>query len=934
MRSTRETSSAQPTGAERARPQPNGSAEFDPLVELQQAAGNRALLRLLAGGAAQRKPKVSEPGDESEQQADSIAARVTGNGSGLMVQRKCAACAVGPPCSECANEEEKETVQFKHTGPMIQRASREGEDSQTGAQTETTPPAAKAAPALIVEDDVEEVAPGQMRKSEFLSQLRTAATSAAEQALAGTMWSAMGCPYIDRWLDHYSKQSSVHLERALRKYVPEAVSVRSAAEYLPVVTQKLRRGIEQWRTTGEKPADLPEEVAGGEMPGMTVSGLMGGLLSGIGSAISGIASGVGSALAGVGRMLFKHKDGHEAGGDAEDPQAIRAGLGTGHPLEGGVRQRMQSAFGADFSGVRVHSDSAAQEASDRLAARAFTIGQDIAFGPGEYHPGTPIGDALIAHELAHVVQQQGSDVAGGPMAKGDGHSSALEEDADVSAVGAVVSNFGGAKGFLGDIGKNSLPRLRSGLRLQRCSDEKKTTAAAPTKAAPPKPAEKKYTKADLEAKIGPSTTVGDLLAFLNGLKPDERKQAIKDLEEIRIDFVKRKVSRDQIVVMEKTLQNIYREVAQTQAPAATSPEGGYEKAGATPPAELLTGTKTLTDAEKAAATGVLTPTPGTGPQPEFKPNIAGKGKYETRIKARVKDYIAETHTQLVVGKGPAEHKKASKTFPMDRFKEIGNAAREETDKVFGSYSRGKEFVSGVNLQDQFEDERDSNRALARVRGGLTKKAKEFVGYILNTDRAILEINEEHGAVPGRTTPPPVGGDSEATILERVKNKFATSHRKKLLEIERNWEAAQGSGTVWVQRFKKGTDLDNRRQFWDVFQIMIHEYVHSLEHDTYNKYATDTFGEDSQQYNTLVEGMASVLAEIAWTNVEPHVSQQSLRDKVEGPLAVAPFDANAVPKMSNRRYASYQQAMKLVNQVGIQNVYAAFFLGKPELIGKP
>ena len=925
MGNARETSSAQSAGAERARQPLNGVAEFDPLVELQQAAGNQALLRLLAGGAVRRKPKVSEPGDESEQQADSIAARVTGNSSGLMVQRKCAACAVGAPCSQCAPEEENETVQFKRTGPMVQRAAREG--AQSGAQTEATPSATKAAPALIVEDNAQDLNPGQMRKSEFLSQLRTAACSAAEQALAGTMWSAMGCPHINRWLDHYSKTSSAHLERALRKYVPESASVRSAQEYLPLVTQKLRRGIEQWRTTGETPADLPEEFSSGEMPGMTASGLIGGLLGG---AISGIVSGVGSALAGVGRMLFKHKDGHEAGGDADDPQRIRAQLGAGHSLEGGVRQRMQSAFGADFSGVRVHSDSAAQEASDGLNARAFTIGKDIAFGPGEYQPGTPIGDALIAHELAHVVQQQGSDVAGAPMAKGDAHSSALEEDADVSAVGAVVSTFGGAKGFLGDIGKNSLPRLRSGLRLQRCSkkEEKPTTAAVKK---PTKPAEKKYSKPDLQAKIDASPTVGDLLAFINGLKPDERKQAIKDLEEIRIDYVNREVFPDKVEVTEKALQHIYREVAQTQAPAATAPEGGYTAATPAPP-ELLTGTKALTAAEKATATGVLTPTPTTGPQPEFLPKLVGKGDYEPRIKAAVKAWIDATHKQLVDGKGPAEHSKKSKTFKMERFEEIGNAAREETDKVFGSYSRGKEFKSGVNLKDQFEDEVISQAALSGTEK--TEQAKRLVAYIINTDPAILDINKEHNAMPSRTTPPPAGGDPEATILERVKNKFATSERKRLLRIDRNWEAAQGEGTVWVQRFKQGSDLANRRMFWDVFQIMIHEYIHSLEHDDYNAYAK-TFGEDSEQYNTLVEGMASVLAEIAWTNVESHVTEQGLRDKVESAsLAAAPFAPKTVPEMSNRRYPSFDQAMKLVNVVGPRNVYAAFFLGKAELIGKP
>ena len=876
MGNARETVSAQAANGEQARQPPGESTSVDPLLDLQQAAGNQAMLRLLASGGIRRKPKVSEPADESEQQADLIATHLTTNLPGL----------------------------------SIQRAAREGtQDTQPATQPETAP-AAKA-PTLIVDDDAKDLSTGQMRKTEFISQLRNAACSAAEQALSGTMWSALGCPYINRWLDHYSEQSSAHLERALRKYVPESAGIRSAQDYLPLVTQKLRRGIEQWRATGETP-DVPEDLAGAspEMPGITASGLVGGLLSA-----------AGSAIAGVGRMLFKGKEGHEPGGDAGDPQTVRAELGSGQPLEGGIRQRMQSAFGADFSGVRVHSDFAAQEASDRLDARAFTIGSDIAFGPGEYQPGTPVGDALIAHELAHVVQQQSSDVPGAPMTKSDAQSSALEEEADISAVGAVVSTWGTAKASLGNFSRQSLPRLRSGLKLQRCSKDKK----------------KAYTKADLQAKVDAGTAVADLLAYINGLPAADRAQAIKDLEGLRIDYSDRGVSPAAVAVMEQTLQNIYRAVAQNQAPAKPdAPEGGYTAASPAP-AELMTGTKALSAAEKATASGVLTPTPSTGPLPPFHPDVPGKGNYEDRIKARVTDWINDTYTEMVVGKGPVEHASATKTFPMTRFKEIGNAAREETDKVFGKYSRGKEFKTtgaGKNLIDQFDDEVRDNLALAAIPGELTKKAKRKVAYILNTDEEILKINKEHGAVPSRTTAPAAGGDPELTILERVKNHFASAQRTKLLEIDRNWDAAQAEGKVFVNRFKKGSDFENRQMFWDVFQIMIHEYIHSLESDTYHNYAKSFPGGDqSEQYNTLVEGMASALAEIAWSNVAP--STPALRIKVEGAtFAALPFDPATVPDMSNRRYASFDQAMKLINVVGQQNVYAAFFLGKPDLIGKP
>src|SRR2546430_9992190 len=109
---------------------------------------------------------------------------------------------------------------------------------------------------------------------------------------------------------------------------------------------------------------------------------------------------------------------------------------------------MEQAFGVNFSQVRVHSDATATGLSESLNARAFTVGNDIAFGAGEYRPGTLIGDALIAHELAHVVQQSGASSASTPHAKSESGHDSLEEDADLSAVGAIVSTWDGPKGAL------------------------------------------------------------------------------------------------------------------------------------------------------------------------------------------------------------------------------------------------------------------------------------------------------------------------------------------------------------------------------------------------------------------------------------------------------------------------------------------------------
>jgi hypothetical protein len=81
-------------------------------------------------------------------------------------------------------------------------------------------------------------------------------------------------------------------------------------------------------------------------------------------------------------------------------------------LDAGVRTTMEANLGADFGQVRVHHDAAAARSAAGLHARAYASGRDIVFGAGEYAPATAAGQRLIAHELAHVVQQ--SERAGAP----------------------------------------------------------------------------------------------------------------------------------------------------------------------------------------------------------------------------------------------------------------------------------------------------------------------------------------------------------------------------------------------------------------------------------------------------------------------------------------------------------------------------------------
>lgn len=86
-------------------------------------------------------------------------------------------------------------------------------------------------------------------------------------------------------------------------------------------------------------------------------------------------------------------------------QAIQQKRGGGQSLDAGVRRQMESSLGANFSGVRVHTDQQSDSLNRALSARAFTTGQDIFFRQGAYQPGNSTGRELLAHELTHVVQQ-------------------------------------------------------------------------------------------------------------------------------------------------------------------------------------------------------------------------------------------------------------------------------------------------------------------------------------------------------------------------------------------------------------------------------------------------------------------------------------------------------------------------------------------------
>ena len=106
----------------------------------------------------------------------------------------------------------------------------------------------------------------------------------------------------------------------------------------------------------------------------------------------------------------------------------------GRPLDTATRSFMESRLGHDFSGVRVHNGPKAADSAQALGARAYTIGRNVVFGAGEYSPTTESGKRLMAHELAHTVQQRSA-----PVTPAINESASSEREAD-QAAGAVMMN--------------------------------------------------------------------------------------------------------------------------------------------------------------------------------------------------------------------------------------------------------------------------------------------------------------------------------------------------------------------------------------------------------------------------------------------------------------------------------------------------------------
>lgn len=351
-------------------------------------------------------------GAEAERRADANAARAYSEGSDIVLGRAV------PPLGSLDGQKllahEVAHVTQGSSGPRVRRLATE------------------ASECVLVDDDVTPNV-AQMRIADFFAIVRQEVTAAANAELACIGRSASDCPYIEKWISHYQSMPAAHVERAATLYTGSAAS--DARDLVALIVARATEAVRRWISTGEVD-DLPmTETDQPDTPDTELT---------------------------VQRKATS--TGRRSEGDVEHSVSR---LGPGVSLEPSSRAPMEKALGRSFADVRVHHDARGDAAARNLDSLAFTAGRQIAFASGRFRPGTLEGDLLLAHELAHVAQQQGG--ARGAMTTTKDPS--LEQEADFAALAAIQ-------------GDQTEVHSGAGLRLQRCSkSEERTPAPSPT----PKP---------------------------------------------------------------------------------------------------------------------------------------------------------------------------------------------------------------------------------------------------------------------------------------------------------------------------------------------------------------------------------------------------------------------------------------------------------------
>jgi peptidoglycan hydrolase-like protein with peptidoglycan-binding domain len=329
---------------------------------------------------------------------------------------------------------------------------------------------------------------------------------------------------------------------------------------------------------------------------------------------------------------------------------------------------------------------------------------------------------------------------------------------------------------------------------------------------------------------------------------------------------------------------------------------------------LLDETHELDAGAAKEARSVITPGKADGEVGEFHQTIPA-GMYGPRMEAML---LASIDDRYATAKDLEHHHEHGSKLSMGQLEGAGNAAKDQVDAVFGSWATGAKMKGGTNLVDRYEDDTAHQKAESADRR--RKDARARARYITNTESQFHDLDREHSADRSRS--------DEHEILDKVLDRVTAVREKELLLITATWSASTDeTGTIRIQRNSDGTDDGERALLWQKFGTLVHEYMHSLTHPTFRKFRNELVKTDPEGAHTLTEGVTELLARTVLSQV--NVKDPKLRKQVLGRVP----DDDEEPDLDRDGYEdAVSRAKALVGVVGINNLYAAYFLGETKLIG--
>ena len=460
-----------------------------------------------------------------------------------------------------------------------------------------------------------------------------------------------------------------------------------------------------------------------------------------------------------------------------------------------------------------------------------------------------------------------------------------------------------------------------------------------------------YDFARLRIKLEGPYRVAEIIEELARHTPAEREQAAKDMLSAR-DAISAKVdelgdkagkapdhaARDAIQAELNTVQtNLLRMDLVME-------DGFKDIVLRESPSDLKSKAITLTPAQKLAARDAIKPPTGgpPGAPVAFKSQLApGQPTYEEKLRAASPGMIDAYWQLMAKDRQPSDHSDPAKMHTLQEMEDLAKVSKDETDVVFGGYydkaahkpMKADKPGKRRSLHDLWADQQAFLTDTSTTFADKKAMAKALVFYFFRNDEDIVApLNREHHASPSFNKSD-VALNDEAKAQEQVARDMTKTapQVRKLNEIDRGWDGSANPPTkeVNIQLFRpKGGVAKDQDFMWDMFQVLIHEYIHTLAAGKYRTFAK-SLGEPRQ--TVLIEGMDSFLDEVVWANIRPRVTDLGLRQKVEGPAYAAQPPITVEPAY-RRRYQSFPEATRLVTAVGFRNVILAYFKGDIERIG--